>query len=310
MLRTVAVLLALATALAAQTPQRPKILGVAHMALAVSDVSASRAFYTDLLGFQEVFDLRNADGSLAMTFLKVNDYQYIELFPGLDRTQDRLKHISFYTDDAEGMRRYLAARGAKVPERTPKGRIGNSNFTTPDPDGHGVEIVEYEPGGWSMRDKGKAMTGDRISTRILHLGVIVGSLAKSMEFYHGLLGFEELWRGSSRGYGKLSWVNLRVPDGEDYLELMLYDDLPAPDKRGSQHHICLQVPSVEEAAKRLRAKPAIQGYGRTLEPKTGVNRRRQLNLFDPDGTRIELMEPTTVDGRPAPSSTMPPPHGG
>jgi len=44
-----------------------------------------------------------------------------------------------------------------------------------------------------------------------------------------------------------------------------------------------------------------------MEIRTGVNRKRQLNLFDPDGTRVELMEPKTIDGAPAPSSTAPPP---
>jgi lactoylglutathione lyase len=33
----------------------------------------------------------------------------------------------------------------------------------------------------------------------------------------------------------------------------------------------------------------------------------EVNLFDPDGTRVELMEPNTIDGKPAPSSTAPPP---
>ena len=45
-----------------------------------------------------------------------------------------------------------------------------------------------------------------------------------------------------------------------------------------------------------------------VQVQTGVNRKRQLNLFDPDGTRVELMEPRTVDGKPAPSSTAPPPN--
>jgi len=38
-----------------------------------------------------------------------------------------------------------------------------------------------------------------------------------------------------------------------------------------------------------------------------VNRKRQVNLFDPDGTRVELMEPVTIDGKPTPPSTAPPP---
>jgi lactoylglutathione lyase len=41
--------------------------------------------------------------------------------------------------------------------------------------------------------------------------------------------------------------------------------------------------------------------------QVGVNKKRQINLFDPDGTRVELMEANTVDGKPAPSSTAPPP---
>ena len=45
-----------------------------------------------------------------------------------------------------------------------------------------------------------------------------------------------------------------------------------------------------------------------MEIATGVNHKRQLNLWDPDGTRVELMEPRTVDGFPAPSSTAPPPR--
>jgi lactoylglutathione lyase len=45
-----------------------------------------------------------------------------------------------------------------------------------------------------------------------------------------------------------------------------------------------------------------------MEIQIGINRKRQLNLYDPDGTRVELMEPQTVDGKPAPPSTAPPPE--
>ena len=44
--------------------------------------------------------------------------------------------------------------------------------------------------------------------------------------------------------------------------------------------------------------------------KTGVNRKRQINLYDPDGTRVEVMEPDTIDGKPAPNSAAPPPRAG
>ena len=205
------------------------------------------------------------------------------------------------------MRRYLASRGVKVPDRVPKGRIGNSNFNVADPDGHTVEIVQYEPDGWSMREKGKWMGPERVSTRMLHVGILVGDLAKAQAFYGGVLGFSEFWRGSSDGK-QLSWVNMRVPDGTDYVEFMLYGDLPAPDRRGTVHHICLEVPDMAKAVAMLEAKPARKSYDRTLEVRVGRNRKRQCNLFDPDGTRTELMEPNTVDGVPTPPSDAPPPR--
>ena len=291
----------------AQPPARPRILGIAHVALRVSDIEKSRAFYEQFLGFAEPFSLNNPDGSLAMTFVKINDQQYLELFPGLDPSADRLHHVALQTDDAERMRVYLAGRGVKVPGQVLKGRIGNLNFNITDPDGHTVEIVEYAPEGWSMRKKSRFLPRERVSQHILHAGILVGDLGAAMHFYGEVLGFRETWRGSSNGQ-TLSWVNMQVPDGGDYIEFMLYRDLPAPDHRGVEHHIALETPDIAAALATLEARPYRKGYSRALEPRTGINRRRQLNLFDPDGTRTELMEPATVDGRPAPSSTAPPPR--
>jgi len=290
----------------AQSPERPRILGIAHVAFHVSDIEKSRAFYKDFLGFAEPFRLDNPDGSLSLTFIKINDRQYLELFPGLEPGADRLHHVALETDNAERMRGYLASRGVKVPDRVPKGRIGNLNFNITDPDGHTIEIVEYAPDGWSMRDKGRFLPDTRISDHLLHAGILVRNLDAAMRFYGEILGFREIWRGSSNGK-TLSWVNMQVPDGGDYIEFMLHRDLPPGDQRGSEHHICLRVPDVAAAQARLETRPYRASYSRALEPRTGINRKRQLNLFDPDGTRSELMEPVTVDGIPAPPSQAPPP---
>ena len=290
----------------AQQVSRPRITGLAHVAFFVADVDKARVFYKDLLGFEEPFLLNNPDGKLSLTFIKINDRQYVELFPEREARTDRLNHISIETDDAEQMRRYLASKGIAVPDKVGKGRIGNANFNIKDPDGHTVEIVQYLPEGWSLRDKGKAMPERRISTRMMHAGIIVNSLEAAMKFYRDLLGFEEIWRGS-RDNKVLSYVNLRVPDGEDYIEFMLFDPVPGPTQRGSAHHICLETQDIEKSAAVLRERTAATGYSRPLEIRTGINRRRQLNLFDPDGTRTELMELRTIDGRPPSSSTAPPP---
>ena len=304
-MRKLIALLAITPLLLAQEPKRPRVLGVAHIALFVSDIEKSRAFYKDFLGFGEPFKLDKPDGSLSLTFIKVNERQYIELFPGLQPGADRLNHISIQTDDAEAMRAYLGSRGVKVPATVPKGRIKNSNFNVKDPDGHTVEIVQYEPDGWSIREKRKFMTSARISDRMLHLGILVGDLNASRKFYGDILGFHEIWRGSRDG-AVLSWTNMQVPDGEDYIEFMLYKDLPDPDKRGTAHHICLMTPDIAQAKAKLETRTGL--YTKPMEIRTGTNRKRQMNLYDPDGTRVELMEPVTVDGKPTPSSNAPPPR--
>ncbi len=66
-----------AAAWAQQIPPRPKILGLAHVAFASHDLDASRKFYGGLLGYEEVSQWKNADGSTAFTFFKINDHQYI-----------------------------------------------------------------------------------------------------------------------------------------------------------------------------------------------------------------------------------------
>jgi len=197
-MRLILIALTMAFAAQAQSPERPRILGLAHVALRVGDIEKSRAFYKDFLGFAEPFSLNNPDKSLSLTFIKINDRQYIELFPGLDPGADRLHHLALETDNAEQMRVYLAAQGVRVPAQVPKGRIGNLNFNITDPDGHTVEIVEYAPDGWSLREKARYVPETRISTHLLHAGILVGNLESAMRFYRHVLGFHEIWRGSGR----------------------------------------------------------------------------------------------------------------
>jgi len=51
------------------------------------------------------------------------------------------------------------------------------------------------------------------------------------------LGFEETWRGSGNNSKELSWVNMRVPDGTDYVEFMLYKEEPDARRRGTMNHV-------------------------------------------------------------------------
>jgi lactoylglutathione lyase len=285
----------------------PRVLGISHMAVYVSDLEKARRFYEDFLGYAEPFDLKRDDGSVRIAYLKINEDQYIELFTDKPTQPGQLNHIAFYTDSAEGMRAYLAAHGVKTPENVSKGKIGNLNFSVTDPDGHAVEIVQYEPDGWTRQATGKSLPDTRISTHIFHVGITIGELEPAKKFYGENFGLAEFWRGSSSGT-VLSWVNMRAPEGLDYVEFMLYGAPLTAKNLSSMNHICLVTPDIEKAIAALRARSVTSNYTLPFEIKIGVNGKRQANLFDPDGTRVELMEPNTFDGKTRPSSTSPPPR--
>jgi lactoylglutathione lyase len=286
---------------------RPHITGLSHIALYSRDVEQSRSFYKGLLGYDEPYMLKKPDGSLDLTYFKINDRQWIEIFADREPGKDRFHQIAFETDDAESLRAYLASRGVKVPARVAKGRTGNLNFAVNDPDGHIVEFVQYLPDSWTMQDKGKHLAEQPFSSRLKHLGFAVESLGRSLAFYKDILGCQETWRGSSDGK-QLSWVNLKVPDGTDYIELMLYDAPPTEIRRRTMNHMSLETADIANTAARLESSPGRARYDRPLVVKTGINRKRQLNLFDPDSTRVEFMEPGTIDGVPTPSSSAKPPR--
>ena len=297
----------LCLSLSAQAPpQRPKVFGVAHYSVFVSDLAKARAFYEDFLGYEEAFTLPKPDGSVQVAFIKINDHQYVELLNEPNKGEGQLNNLALYTDDVERMRRYLASRGVEVPNRVTVNRIGNKEISLTDPAGHTLQIVQYMPDSRTGQDIGKHMPATRISDSMMHAGILVSHFQPAYDFYGGILGCHEVWRGNSLTSTTLNWVNMRVPDGNNHVEFMLYKDFPPPDRRGSPHHVCLVVPDIKKAVETLEARPARKGYARELKINLGVDNKRQVGLFDPDGTRVEMMEIDTVGGKPAPSSTLPP----
>jgi len=286
--------------------KRPPITGVAHASFYTKDVESTRQFYKNYLGYAEPFSLMAANGKdLALTFIKINDRQFVEIFPEKVQGGNRMYHFAVETTDAEAMRLYLASKGMKVPEKTAKGRTGNFNYFVTDPNGTICEIVQYEPNSMSGKDVGKDMPETRISARMSHVGFMVPDVDKAISFYGDILGFKETWRGSRDGKN-VTWVNLKVPDGNDYIELMLFDKKPSDTNMGTMNHICLEVKDVAVSVAELKKRTLPAGLKTPTELKTGINKKRQINCYDIDGTRVEIMEANTVDGNPVPSSTAPP----
>lgn len=270
-------------------PARPAIVGISHIGLRTADLAASRKFYTGTLGLGEPFSLDDPPGKMLLTYFKVNDHQYVEVFPELtDAKQDRLSHIAFETTDAEQLRAYLAGRGVRVAAKLDPMLDGNRGFEVTDPDGHTVEFVQYMPGSLHSRNFGKFMPDTRIARRLIHVGIVVRDRDAADRFYRDILGFHDTWHGGMKDT-QTDWVDMRVPDGSDWLEYMLNVNDPSPRELGVMHHLALGVPSVQKAYDTVTSR----GF-KAEQPQIGRDGKWQLNLYDPDMTRVELMEPKPV----------------
>ena len=94
---------------------------------------------------------------------------------------------------------------------------------------------------------------------------------------------------------KTDWISQQVPDGHDWLEYMMVgegSDTPLDHvnerELGVLNHFSLGVVNMERAVTTLmqqdRLSPRHDG------PQMGKDGKWQANLYDPDGTRVELME--------------------
>jgi catechol 2,3-dioxygenase-like lactoylglutathione lyase family enzyme len=264
-----------------QPQLRPRITGIDHVAFRISQVAAARLFYGTLLGLHE----RPGRGSSLSYAI---GRQYVLLLPGLPAGEDeRLSHIALHVPDITALRRHLDAAGIKVEQ--PEDRCEASAIRVVDPDGHTIEFVET-----SWPPNNPVPTTDRaIATRLLHAGIVVRDEEAAHRLYRDVLGMSEIWRGG-RTNERTDWINMRVPQGTDYLEYMLVAAPPDRRQRGVLHHMCLVVPDIQLAWETIAARTPTELRMQLSPPNVGRNNRWQLNLYDPDGTRTELMEPYTV----------------
>jgi catechol 2,3-dioxygenase-like lactoylglutathione lyase family enzyme len=265
--------------------RRPPIVGVANISLRVSNLTRSRQFYSGGLGFELAFTTVGP-GGLKTSYFKVNDHQFIELAPNLRPDEDRLIHIGLETTDVRTLRSYLADQGVHVPasvRRLPDGTLG---FEVTDPDGHRMQFVQYVPGSEEAEIFGKFISPRRLSKHILHAGISVQNQARADAFYHNILGLHDFWNvWAAHG----CCIDMRLPNGTDWVEYMMHPRPLPPARLGSAHHFCLGVPSVARAYKEALAR-GLKPAGRIKQPRIGRDGKRQFNLRDPDGTRVEIME--------------------
>jgi catechol 2,3-dioxygenase-like lactoylglutathione lyase family enzyme len=264
---------------------RPPITGLAHVGFYVSDLAQAEEFYGHVLGYAH-FSLDKPSGGLMLNYYKVDDRQYIEIYPGLTGdSQDRLSHVAFVTADARKLRDYLAGKGIKVPPSLKPGLDKNLSFMIDDPEGRRIEFVQYMPGSLHSSKFGTLLPDTRVSDHMIHAGFVVHDRAAEDRFYKDILGFQVMWYGGPKD-DQVNWVDMRVPDGSDWLEYMLNVNNPTPKQRGVMNHLALGVPSIQPPHHTI----LDRGGKPPQPPKIGRDGKWQLNMYDPDLTRVELME--------------------
>jgi lactoylglutathione lyase len=280
-------------------PSPPRVLGLSHVAVKATDYEVSVAFYRDFLGFAEqgrLFDLKN--GRRQLVFLKINDTQSIEVFDAANVTQvaGNLYQIALQIEDAEAMRLHLQRHGFRVPPKVPLGQMLNANFMVRDPNNYIIEMVHYLPEGRMVLDRGKFLSGTRVSDRLVAAGVATARLPETLRFYGEIFGFPQDPPRAGPASGEPRH-RLRAGANGDYVEALVAPQDDTPFFR-------LEVRDLDSAKAQLERSPYFPSYGRPVAIQSGPSHARAIHLWDPEGIRVELVEPDT--GRSTASS---PPHG-
>jgi len=263
----------------AQSQDRPAITGIAFMRVYSSDAAAAQHFYGDTLGYQRV-------ESQGRWLYPVNHSQWIEVLAPASgqlppKSNDRMAAIAFTTRDASALAKYIEAHGVALAEPLRGGQFG-----VRDPEGN---LVIFVQAGSEKPVVASPPSPRATSPRIIHVGFMVQDRDKENAFWRQLLGFRPYWFGGQKAETDVDYVSLQVPDGTDWLEYMLHQS-PDSDLRthGVMNHFSLGVATMDSALKALAANQC-QGAN-CSKTQMGRDGKVQLNLFDPDQTRVEFME--------------------
>ncbi len=266
------------SALAQAHPDRPRILGIDHVAFYTTAPEGVKKFYVNLLGLTSA-DPIETGGSVRYMVGR----QWVGYSPAPDpKVTDRMDHVAFTTDNIVALRRYLIDKGFKPAEV--QGRPDHSlSFAMKDPEGHRIEFVERGQG------EEAPPPASAISRHMIHTGFVVHRQDAEDHFYRDILGFRLYWHGHDKPDTSDDWVAMQVPDGTDWLEYMLNQpEHMSLQDTGEMNHISLGVADMK------KAEAIMQSHGwkpnRDEQAEVGKDGKWQLDVYDPDRSRVELME--------------------
>ncbi len=216
--------------------QTSRINGIAHIALRVSDLNRERRFLQSL-GFEEAF-AQTSGTTATEAFFKVNDRQFIELYPQSSETNPLgLMHICYESGSLQQLNALYVARGLPM-SAVRKGGAGNLMSSLHDPFGQEIEFTQYLPGSRHFEDRGRHLGASRISDELQGIELPVSDLDQAKKFYAAELGFEERKRAGG--------IRLRISsDADQWIGL----DASA---QGARPKFVFRVPNARRTTDQLR----------------------------------------------------------
>ncbi len=235
----------------------PPIFGLAHIAIRVNDIAASRAFY-EKLGFQQSFDMEK-NGTVTQSFIKVNDRQFIELYPKTDAAPTiGFLHLCFDGEDLNALHDFYAAEGLP-PTAVRKAGAGNLLFTMRGPEDQNIEYTQYMPGSLHSEDRGKHLSADPIADNFYAVALGFKDVPAARAFYNDKLAFSHIGSDPNQ---------LLIPGSKDQQVLLQPYTTPAS-------RIYLAVPSLTKTAAELKKRGI-----------TFTSTKKDLTVTDPDGNAL------------------------
>jgi len=242
----------------------PPLNGIAHVAIRVHDLAASVAFY-EKLGFEQAFDLRK-NGVPYESFIKINDTQFIELYPVTEHDPDPgFLHLCFEGQDLQAINDDYATHGL-APKPVRKAGAGNLLFTMAGPiqpsGPQNIEYTQYMPGSLHSEDQGKHLGPDRVADKLIVVSLAMKDPTSARDFYINELHFNPIANDP---------MFLHMPGGSGQeVEIV-------PATLGTVARITLQSENLGKAARHLHK-----------EDVKAVKNGATLTITDPDGNVLVL----------------------
>jgi catechol 2,3-dioxygenase-like lactoylglutathione lyase family enzyme len=280
----------------------PPFNGIAHIAIRVQSIADSLAFYNKL-GYQQAFAWTRGDVT-TQSFVKINDTQYIELYPagpsGPPRTPapdaaqagaatparpptpstSGFTHLCFEGADLHAIHDFYVAEGL-TPSPVNTAAAGNLLFTLRGPQQatspQNIEYTQYMPGSKHTVDFGQHLSPDRVADKMTVVVLAMQDPAGARDFYLTKLGFT-----ASKSNPML--LTLPGTSGQQ-VEIVPVDAL------GAKGSIVLTTPDLAKTAALLKLQQVAfkQATSTTTDANGRTRNQETITVTDPDGNILRIV---------------------